>query len=164
MTPIEQPGEKQLSDERLAEMLAGLEGVTPGPWYEGDKWVFVAPRSGRSSDALENVLRNEEAQANAAHIARCDPDTIRSLITALQALRASTPVSGEGEWVLVPTKPTREMCAAAMDVLLYSGNVYSQGDETVIVETYTAKAVYAVMLAAAPAHPIEKEGVRDSNA
>lgn len=76
-----------LSNERLAEMLAGLDGVTSGPWNEGDHWVFVSPASGVTSHALENVLGSDKPQANAAHIARCDPDTMRALLIELKAAR-----------------------------------------------------------------------------
>ena len=44
-----------------AELLAGLEGVTPGPWVP--------------------------SVANAAHIARCSPENIRALLDALSAER-----------------------------------------------------------------------------
>lgn len=82
------PAEHIVTDERLAEIIKGCEGVTPGPWGEGDKWVFASPRSGNPSHALEHIFRNEEAQANAAHVARLDPQTVLSLLTELQHRRA----------------------------------------------------------------------------
>lgn len=78
-----------LSDAKLNEMLAGLKGVTPGPWHEGDHWVFVPPASGIATQALENILSHDKPQANAAHIARCDPDTIRYLVTQELSRRAA---------------------------------------------------------------------------
>ena len=86
---------ESVSGETIEKMLAWLDGVTPGPWGEGDKWVFAAPRSGEPHHALENILGNAEAQANAAHIARCDPDTMRSILTELQSLRTLSPAHGE---------------------------------------------------------------------
>lgn len=64
-----------------------LEGVTPGPWFEGDKWVFVSPRSGLMNEALENVLRNDEAQANTRYIAAVNPAAISELLSTLESLQ-----------------------------------------------------------------------------
>lgn len=88
-----------LTTEQVEELLAGCEGATPGPWGEGDKWVFASPRDGNPSSALENILRNEEAQANAAHIARLDPQTVASLATELLVLRKRV------EWQDISTAP-----------------------------------------------------------
>ncbi len=86
----------KLSSEALAELLAGTEGVTPGPWkhrryrlkptineVEGSRKPAVVPWPG-----FDDSSRPEREHAkNAAHIARCDPDTIRSLVTELIAYR-----------------------------------------------------------------------------
>lgn len=102
----------ELSNERLAEMLAGLEGVTPGPWayrpWQYDDWgtvrapqgnghdlaPFVANvRAGRQVSEDELLIhrqkRTDPYGANAEHIARCDPDTMRSILTELLSLRQS---------------------------------------------------------------------------
>jgi len=50
------------TDRLAAEMLAGLEGVTPGPW-ECQPMLLIA------------------SDPDAAHIARCDPDSIRALLS-----------------------------------------------------------------------------------
>lgn len=71
----------------LEEIKKALEGVTPGPWFEGDKWVFVSPRSGLMDEALENVLRNDEAQANARYIAAVNPAAISELLSTLESLQ-----------------------------------------------------------------------------
>ncbi|KNY36047.1 ead/Ea22-like family protein [Agrobacterium sp. SUL3] len=71
----------------LEEIKKALEGVTPGPWFEGDKWVFVSPRSGLMDEALENVLRNDEAQANARYIAAVNPAAISDLLSTLKSLQ-----------------------------------------------------------------------------
>lgn len=98
---------EKISNALIDEMLAGLEGVTPGLWHEGDKWVFVSPRSGRGGDALEDILRNEEGPHNVAHIARCDPDTIRALLLELRAYRtAANPLQSVLE--MFPEPMTRE--------------------------------------------------------
>jgi hypothetical protein len=82
-----------VSGERLAEMLAGLEGVTPGPWEASG--ANIRHKHGPLLYTSEN---------NAPHLARCDPDTIRAILTELQALRLqSSPasieaVSGEVAW------------------------------------------------------------------
>ena len=58
-----------ISDERLAAVEAGLEGVTPGPWGWDGSEVGVTKK-------------------DASHIANCDPDTIASLIARLEAAEA----------------------------------------------------------------------------
>jgi hypothetical protein len=83
---------------KLDEIEAGLEGVTPGPWR-----VIIDddgnPLSGRpsidASDELDcsivhwdgfvqeywrSARGDREIHANAAHIARLDPDTVRELV------------------------------------------------------------------------------------
>jgi len=89
-----------LSDDALrlaAEMRAGLEGVTPGPWsatalttgiganQDADGWETVAaipcPRSPWGS------ARHRQWQRDAAHIARCDPSNIRLLLDTIDTLR-----------------------------------------------------------------------------
>jgi len=91
---------ERVSDERLAEMLAGLEGVTPGPW-------LVRQYAGKSStpyrmvqDENRLLMCIESVPApTAAHIASCDPGTIRAIITELQSLRSLPPK---------PSKPQTE--------------------------------------------------------
>lgn len=100
---------ERVSTERLEEMLAGLEGVTPGPWFyhthplddwgtirvgddgTGCVWRIANVRAGRNvTDEEKDQHRRDETDpygANAAHIARCDPDTMRSILTELLASR-----------------------------------------------------------------------------
>jgi hypothetical protein len=67
-----------MKHEQINAMLDGLDGVTPGPWSVYEK-IFVG------SDDLAATC---ETVTDAAHIARCDPDTIRALCElALKALR-----------------------------------------------------------------------------
>lgn len=82
-----------VTDERLAEILAGLEKLPHGPW-------FCGPAEGNNGTAgLAQVDNGAEMWPvvgewpEAEHIARCDPDAIRSIITELQSLR-SKPVAG----------------------------------------------------------------------
>jgi len=113
---------ERVSDERLTEMLAGLEGVTPGPWYTtGSPWfsgndgVLAGSPDGNIAYLIADCddsmnPRTEyveghgpfplgDKDADAAHIARCDPDTIRSIITELQSLRRSSGRAVKGlEW------------------------------------------------------------------
>lgn len=106
-----------LSEERLREILVGLEGVTPGPWdhWDMDEFGFhvfadkygtrevgqdcrlslAAVRYGRDGDAPQRFWT---ANANAAHIARCDPDTMREILTlALSALSLRSDAHTNGE-------------------------------------------------------------------
>lgn len=93
--PMSEQNEGRVSDERLAEMLAGLDGVTPGPWdvKTHEEWNEGFDFFGGPDKAF--VFRADVEPEDAAHIANCDPDTIRSLLTELQTLRASS--RGEGE-------------------------------------------------------------------
>lgn len=60
---------------RIDELLAGLEGVTPGPWESRETRVyFPQPAEGGIS-----LHATPNGAAIAAHIARCDPDFIRSI-------------------------------------------------------------------------------------
>jgi hypothetical protein len=88
---------ERLTDEKLAEMLAGLEGVTPGTWVASKdkrRWNpnYVESAKAHIADIIPcgvNKKDDSEAEANAAHIARCDPDTIRTLIEEVQESRAA---------------------------------------------------------------------------
>lgn len=73
--------------ETIEAMLAGLKGVTPGPWkHTTDKasrsiscTVRMGAGSGKPLAEIWHSGSGAEIDANAAHIARCDPDTIREL-------------------------------------------------------------------------------------
>jgi hypothetical protein len=75
----------------LRDILAGCEGVTPGPWerradpshYDSVTDIYaqgfiIAQTCGKSFDGME---------ARAAHIARLDPQTIASIVSELIARR-----------------------------------------------------------------------------
>ena len=116
----------ELSDERLAEILAGTEGATRGPWQvhtQEHPWSLperellgttfpastgthkerfilttwehpqahaqipvIGGSIGIGVEKPAHMVRIEEADAR--HIANCDPQTIASLVTELQAARA----------------------------------------------------------------------------
>jgi hypothetical protein len=80
--------------ERLKE---AAEKATPGPWFEGDKWVFVSPLDpeNNASSALRNILRDvpeDELQANCAYIALCSPDNIGALLDTISRLTADNEI------------------------------------------------------------------------
>jgi Lar family restriction alleviation protein len=88
------PALEAMGEDKLGEMLAGLEGVTPGPW-EADQNLPInrKPRVHGGDGSLICEIGNmamdqDQWERDAAHIARCDPQTIRSLITRLQAAEA----------------------------------------------------------------------------
>ena len=92
--------------EKIRKALA--MGPTPGPWKAHDPsesgWVditnapyatplcYAVPHSDYQYDAelgCERLVRRaHETPANAAHIAACDPDTIRALLEERDALAA----------------------------------------------------------------------------
>ena len=96
-----------ISDERLAEMLSGLDGVTPGPWDEaaglvraidGDVAIpiFETREPWKKHRRISTVVKQE--WHNRHHIARCDPDTMRSLLKELQSFRSQAVVSEAVAW------------------------------------------------------------------
>jgi len=74
-----------ITPEQLDEMERGLEGVTPGGWIGRDLYApyvdpsFVVARNPATSGGI-GVLARAFSSKDAAHIARCDPDTIRELV------------------------------------------------------------------------------------
>lgn len=90
-----------VSDETIEAVLAGCEGVTPGPWYTDDPWVIAA---GDVKVEVTYLAATNDLDTNyhqqvrdAAHIARCDPDTIRAAFTELRELRRRSPPGGVSE-------------------------------------------------------------------
>lgn len=93
----------KLTDENLREMLNGLVGVTPGPWFEGFTPFYLAqgqvhdnkhPLTIRSPHHTEEIATVWTCllpvDKNAAHIARCDPDSIRSILLELLEFRENS--------------------------------------------------------------------------
>jgi len=98
-----------MTNEQIETWIASLDGVTPGPWQVeqstiggftyGKAWItpvdpdYMLPITG-SGGAMSWTREIVEGQihdnndVNAAHIARCDPDTIRAVLTELLELRA----------------------------------------------------------------------------
>lgn len=105
--PHESRAQSPIADAKLVEMLEGLEGVTPGPWEVGRQgdygnpdpkaWASFTPIHGKGWGAFASIVTkmdmeydSKQGRKNAAHIARCDPDTIRPLILELQSLRSAS--------------------------------------------------------------------------
>lgn len=88
MTPT--PANNGVTGERLEEMLAGLEGVTPGPWVKGRRGEHL-PVNGPCHEVGSPTrgIGTSMYAPDACHIARCDPDTMRSILTELIARRAA---------------------------------------------------------------------------
>lgn len=114
-----------ISDERLAEIRAGLEECTGGEWTAGClarhedgcqcAYIFGGDYMGGIGTVyIDNGIRGlaegqndcppkDEARANLLHIARCSPATILSLLSRLDKAEAGCVPDG---MVLVPVKPT----------------------------------------------------------
>lgn len=79
------------TDKLIEELLTGLEGVTPGPWTWGMKYVCRREDSkytrlfGTPND--EQALEGSQWETDAAHIARCSPDNIRALLDTITSLK-----------------------------------------------------------------------------
>ena len=89
------------TDEALAEIKAGLEGVTPGPWRTpGAKVPWVIRVGGDDYGSVQVAecgdYRDKEISpynmprwlADAAHIARMDPATVARMIARIEAAEA----------------------------------------------------------------------------
>lgn len=95
----------QVDKARLDEMLVGMEGVTPGPWdvKTQEDWDAGFSFFGGPNGAFTFPVDGEPLDI--AHIARCDPDTIRSIITELLELRSLRSTEGkEGEPIAWQTR------------------------------------------------------------
>ena len=96
----------RVEDARLRGMLTSCEGVTPGPWFQtGSPWfrdgtgVLAGSPDGNVAyliaDTDDFALPRDEyegfplgdKEADAKHLANCDPDTIRSILSELLELR-----------------------------------------------------------------------------
>ena len=93
------------TDTLAAEMLAGLDGVTPG------EWVFDGPRTNHIIWAGSGDLRicfmtsDGPSTANAAHIARCSPPNISALLAEREAMKAEIERLREADWQPIETAP-----------------------------------------------------------
>lgn len=88
----------------LAAIVAGLHRVTPGPWRTSlpDDTEIIAEdgttvaRTGEPEAYKENF---EAMEADAAHIARCDPDSLRAVSAYVEALEAEVAaLRADSEW------------------------------------------------------------------
>lgn len=106
-----------ITDERLAEIRAGLEGLPEGPWSYRDQpyddWGMV--RGKRGADGLAEFVMQAKSgfpseeemaahrragtdpwEAFAKHLARLDPQTVAALISRLDKAEGRAALS-EGE-------------------------------------------------------------------
>lgn len=93
--------------ETLRQIIEGLEGVTPGPWYQtGTPWfndgtgVLAGSPDGNIAFVIADtddwsMPRDEyegfplgDKEADAEHIARCHPDAMRAIAEYVAALEA----------------------------------------------------------------------------
>ena len=110
----------------LADITAGLDGVTPGPWhlghlgtdsicqcrgivnegYAGGIATICVGNRKPISNGGNDCPPPEEAASNMRHIARCDPDTMQAIadLVAEQAQRIAK-LEAERQWRLIKTAP-----------------------------------------------------------
>jgi len=86
--------------EQITAMLKGLDGVTAGPWSVEMHGPSPVLYSGRGKLHGLNLLRLSDGDwnfdNNIAHIARCDPSTIRALCElALKQLKDEVSIKRE---------------------------------------------------------------------
>lgn len=113
-----QPNEA-VSGTVLRDILAGCEGVTPGPWKTwAVEFVYSSgpdganicaasePRATKEIGYTKPALGSEESATNALHIARLDPQTIASIVSELIARREADvwqPIETapkDGTWIM----------------------------------------------------------------
>lgn len=84
--------QQSVEDDKLREILAGCEGVTPGPWVVYHDTCAQCEKNGTAEYGISGLPGGYHApfgkKADAAHIAACDPQTITSIITELLASRS----------------------------------------------------------------------------
>lgn len=93
MTAQQIADEIRAGEKILAEIVAGLDGVTPGPWDATRDGINDFGRQYPGSLSFEFVHNTFDDDENdpetiariAAHIARCHPDALRSIAAAMQA-------------------------------------------------------------------------------
>lgn len=116
-----------ISDDRLAEIRAGLEGVPAGPWAyrpaehddwgvvryradDGDRWWHLlqarAPYTDEEDLSAHRHARTDPWGALAKHISRLDPQTISALLARLDKAEAERIPEG---WALVPVVPSDDL-------------------------------------------------------
>jgi len=80
-----------MTRQQIEIMIAGLDGVTPGPWVvEGlNRWHNFSVAWKPELKVCQTYGDSIAAEADAAHLSRCDPSTIRALCElALRGLEA----------------------------------------------------------------------------
>lgn len=85
--------DEPITDEALDLIEAGLKGVTPGPWSH---FHWLSDQGTEYDDTSEvrkgiggGALALELMPADAEHIARMDPDTVRAMIARIRAAEAA---------------------------------------------------------------------------
>ena len=81
--------------ETLARLKAGAEAATQGEWREGS----LATVLGGPLDLTVAKAWGENLEADARHIANCDPPTILALLARLEELEARVANCAEGHGV-----------------------------------------------------------------
>lgn len=153
---------------RLEEILAGCEGVTPGPWIGMDQlevayglksWEvrqvdaepsnkhFWPERICTSPEGVHRIGPNP----NAAHIARLDPQTVAAIVTELIARRATPSPALLDRACAVE----REACAEIAEAHVFDDHALAQATEYGVGVHETAKEI---------AHAIRARSQQDENA
>ncbi|MBX9907450.1 MAG: hypothetical protein K2Z25_01925 [Beijerinckiaceae bacterium] len=107
-----------MTDHELEELKAGLAGLPAGPWTMSPWHIEEGPSVVRVAEGW--VLCPTSADSHAAHLARCSPDKIASLIARLEAAEgarspsATFEVHQDGTPVALASGPRGRAYAEAM--------------------------------------------------
>ena len=89
--PMTDKPDERLSDEALRAILAGTEGVTPGPWHidggyadNGGHWTGI--RNAKYADVIGEFGATNDILG---YLVSLDPQTVASLVTELLARRSA---------------------------------------------------------------------------
>lgn len=130
--------------ETLRQIIEGLEGVTPGPWYQtGTPWfndgtgVLAGSPDGNIAFVIADtddwsMPRDEyegfplgDKEADAEHIARCHPDAMRAIAEYVAELEAERDEALT--WISEATKMITDVTGGGSELFVRKGEAFRAG-------------------------------------